>query len=58
VYRVDRRALALALVLFAVSLLGVLLAGKGDPFAPPRPTTLIPTAGAPAAPSAPEGDGR
>jgi hypothetical protein len=56
VYRVDRRALALAPVFFAVFLLGVLRAGKGDPPAPPRPSTLIPAADLAPAPGTGEGD--
>jgi hypothetical protein len=55
VYRVDRRALALALVFFAVFVFAVVVAGRGDPFSPPRPSTLTP---APEAPAAPGGDRR
>jgi hypothetical protein len=55
VSRVDRRALALALVFFALFLFGALVAGKGDPLAPPRPSTLTPAAGPLGAPGTAEG---
>jgi hypothetical protein len=58
VFRVDRRVLLVVLALFAAWVFGVLLAGKRDPFAPPRPTTLLPAEEAPAAPAAPEGGRR